>query len=275
MQVRIDAKGLVMTFGMLTVALFQPPLARASDTASGQWAGPYVGLTVGGKWADATWTTTQLVDPPSAFVGQGTLDGSSPDTFKPSAARAGAIAGYNWRSDRWVYGAELDLAWADRSDTHAGIPGCKIGCFAGAPGPGNDRSSVRVTWDASLRGRVGYLATPSLLLYGTGGIAWQRLEVSGTCENTLADPVCLVSPPFAAKTQTDRSTRAGWTLGAGVEHLLTDRWLVRAEYRYARFDAMRGVLFAGQPSADPGADAIHYDVALHTHVASVGLVYKF
>ena len=72
-------------------------------------------------------------------------------------------------------------------------------------------------WDASVRGRIGYLVKPDLLVYGTGGIAWQSIDVSGTCENTLSDPTCLLSPPFGAKTQTDRSILTGWTLGAGIE----------------------------------------------------------
>jgi outer membrane immunogenic protein len=241
----------------------------------GDWSGWYGGAAAGGKWAGATWTTTRVGDPPSAAAVNTLLDKSSPDRFTPSGLRLGGYAGYNWQSNRWVYGFELDGAWANAADEHRGIPGCKIECAPGAPGPGNDTSSVRLTWDASARGRVGYLVQPDLLVYATGGIAWQSIYVSGTCESTLSDPTCLVSPPFAGKTQLDRSILSGWTLGAGVERELPGRWLLRAEYRYAHFGTVNGVLWAGQPVADPGSDAVHYEVAVHTHVVIVGLTYRF
>ena len=30
-------------------------------------------------------------------------------------------------------------------------------------------------------------------------------------------------------------TRLGWTIGGGVEHALTDRWTIKAEYLFADF----------------------------------------
>jgi outer membrane immunogenic protein len=258
----------------LVIAVPYAAFAHA-DPGEAQWAGSYGGLAIGGRFSSANWTTTQLADPPSPFVGTTVPDASSPGTFSPSALRLGAFVGYNWQAERWVFGAELDAAWAQGDYTHRGIPGCTIGCFPGVPGPGNDTSSVRSTWDAALLGRVGYLVTPKLLVYGTGGIAWQSMVVSATCESTLTDPVCLAAPPFAAKTDSQRSTLAGWTIGAGVEHLLSGHWLIRAQYRYADFGSASGVLFAGQPATLPGTDAVHYDVSLRTHIATIGLVYKF
>jgi outer membrane immunogenic protein len=50
-----------------------------------------------------------------------------------------------------------DTTWTTASDdaTAAGIPGCTIQCFPGAPGPGVDVSSVKMGWDASIRARLG------------------------------------------------------------------------------------------------------------------------
>ena len=33
-------------------------------------------------------------------------------------------------------------------------------------------------WDAGLRGRLGYLVTPWIMVFGTGGVAWQRVEAT-------------------------------------------------------------------------------------------------
>lgn len=256
-----------------TAADMAAPVARPVPLTS-DWAGSYVGVALGAKRTDAKWTTTQLIEPPSSDVGLAVIDSSSPNRFTPSSFRAGGYAGYNWQTGPWVYGLEIDAAWSDGSDTQAGIPGCRIVCNAGFPGPGVTSSSIRVLWDAGLRARAGYLVMPDTLIYATGGVTWQNIEVSGTCSNTLSDPVCLVSPPFAVKTQTDRYTATSWTLGGGVERKL-GAWLLRGEYRYSDLGTVSGVLFSGQPSADPGADAVHYSVSVRTHVASFGLAYKF
>jgi outer membrane immunogenic protein len=269
---------LVAAFGAFAPSVFAadlPVKAPVYGPAPVQnWTGPYVGLAVGAKWTDANWATTQLIDPPSPLVGTAFIDASSPDRFRPHGIRLGGYAGYNWQVDRWVLGFEADAAWSDATDTHAGVPGCRIECVAGFPGPGIDSSFVRSRWDASLRARAGYLVMPEFLVYGTGGVAWQRAEVSGTCANSLDDPLCLVSPPFAVKTQTDGYTRTGWTLGAGAERKF-GAWLLRGEYRYSDFGKLEGVLFPNQPVADPGADATHYSVRLHTHVVTLGIGYKF
>jgi hypothetical protein len=93
------------------------------------WTGFYIGGALGGKWADTTWTTTSNSDFPGT-----TTDASSPRNFDPSSFRAGGYAGYNWQITTWVVGLEGDVAWANDTSTAAGIPGCTIECFPGAPG---------------------------------------------------------------------------------------------------------------------------------------------
>jgi outer membrane immunogenic protein len=239
-----------------------------------EWTGPYVGLAVGAKWTDATWTTTQISDPPSIFVGTAVIDASSPAGFDPRGFRIGGYAGYMWQARQWVFGIEGDVAWSDATETRAGVPGCAIECFVGFPGPGVTSSSVSAQWDASLRVRAGYLLTPETLVYGTGGVAWQHIEVSGTCSSTAGDPLCLEAPPFTIKTQTDSYSLTGWTIGGGVERRF-GAWLLRGEYRYSDYGSVDGVLFPGQPAIDPGADALHYSIDVRTHTATLGLGYKF
>lgn len=255
--------------------------AHAADSAvpfatkaapSGDWRGFYAGAALGAKRGDARWTTTLVGDPPTP---PGDLDATSPRSFNSTGARVGGFLGYNLRSTDWIYGAEIDMAHADTTQSSIGIPGCTIQCFADAPGPGNDSASVAMKWDASARLRLGRLVTPNLLLFGTGGIAWQRIEASATCENSLSDPACLVAPPFLVKTQTNASTLRGWTAGAGAEWKFAKKWLLRGEYRYADYGNWSGTFFQGQPAADPGADAIHYDLKVRTHLLTFGLAYQF
>lgn len=234
------------------------------------WTGPYVGLALGGKWGDARWTTTSTSD-----LGGTIVDASSPDTFRPAAFRVGGYAGYNWQAQPWVYGLEVDIAYADGKTTHTGLPGCAIQCVTGFPGPGVDTSSVKLGWDASARARLGYLVRPDMLLFATGGVAWQSVETTGVCQHSVTDPACTVAAGAPLDTQTNRKILTGWTVGLGLEAHLSGNWLLRGEYRYADFGTMHGVFGFGAAGVPAGSDTSRYDLAVRTHTATLGLAYKF
>ncbi|MGH2266600.1 outer membrane protein, partial [Enterococcus faecalis] len=44
-----------------------------------------------------------------------------------------------------------------------------------------DGLSVKTTWDAGLRARAGYLLNPATLVYATGGLAWQHVDIDLVC----------------------------------------------------------------------------------------------
>jgi outer membrane immunogenic protein len=234
------------------------------------WTGFYVGGDLGGKWAPSTWTTTSTSDFPGTIV-----DASFRRNYDPSGFRAGAYGGYNWQVTRWVVGLEGDLAWADNTARSVGIPGCTILCFPFAPGPGVDTSSVRMGWDASARARVGYLATPTVLVYGTGGVAWQAIQTSGFCQHSAADPQCSLAPGTPFDVETNSRVLTGWTVGAGVEAKIYGNWLLRGEYRYSNFGSFTGLLPFGAAGVVPGTDYLRYNLSVNTHIATVGLAYKF
>jgi outer membrane immunogenic protein len=234
------------------------------------WAGPYVGLAFGGKWGDARWTTTSTSDLPGTIV-----DASSPATFRPAGIRLGGLAGYNWQADPWVYGVEFDLAFADGKATHSGLPGCAIECVTGFPGPGVDSATVKLGWDASARARLGYLVQPGVLVFATGGVAWQSVETTGLCRHSAPDPQCTLAAGTPFDEQSDSEVRTGWTVGLGIETHLAGNWLFRCEYRYADFGTMHGVFDFAAAGVPAGSDTLRYDLAVRTHAATVGLAYKF
>lgn len=246
-----------------------PVYTKAPIAAPYSWTGFYVGAAVGGKWADTTWTTTSLIQAP--FVPA--VDASSPRNFDPSSLRAGGYVGYNWQwTPQWVAGLEADLADANKTVGNAGIPGCAIGCISGFPGPLADTSSVKMGWDASVRARLGYLITPNLLTYGTGGVAWQDVQISATCQHSAPDPLCLVlaGNPFA--TATDSVVRTGWTIGAGIESLIGGNWLLRAEYRYSYYGSWGNVLDLSLPGT---TTLVNDQLKISTQTATLGIAYKF
>jgi outer membrane immunogenic protein len=265
----------VRVFVLLGLAVSAPAMAadlrvKPAAPPTADWTGPYAGIALGAKFAETTWTTTSTSDLPGTIV-----DASSPARFRPAVFRAGGYGGYNWQSGSYVYGLELDVAYADGKTTHAGLPGCAIECFPGAPGPGVDTSSVKLGWDASARARLGYLVAPDALLFVTGGVAWQSIEADGLCQHSASDPQCTVSPATPFDAQSERKTLTGWTAGLGFERRLSANWLLRAEYRYADFGKFNGVFAFHAPGAPLGADTNRFNLAVETHTATLGLTYRF
>ena len=142
------------------------------------------------------------------------------------AFRIGGYIGYNWQiAPLWVVGLEADAAWARNNKTLAGISGT-----FGSGGQGVDfgatafdSSNVKLGWDGSVRGRVGFLITPTWLLYATGGVAWQQADINASCDGSLFNSSWCI----AVRNETLSKTKAGWTIGGGVETLLWNNWLLR------------------------------------------------
>jgi outer membrane immunogenic protein len=189
---------------------------------------------------------------------------TSPTAFDSSTFRVGGYIGYNLQvAPLWIVGVEGDLAWGRNNKTSAGIPGT----FENGIRPQAaqfDSSNVTLGWDGSLRGRVGFLATPTWLLYATGGLAWQQADINASCLGNLP------SWCIAVRNETFSTTRMGWTVGGGVEALIWNNWLLRAEYRYSDYGNIGHTFFANAP-----VDQVVMNESLKTHVGLVGLAFKF
>jgi outer membrane immunogenic protein len=237
--------------------------------AAPSWSGFYAGVSLGARWAANDWRTSDVS--PNFGAGAFVPTAGTGGAMDSVAARFGGYFGYNWQvATSWVVGAEADFGWADNNKTANPLPGT-AGLFLGGALIGLPAGSVKETWDGSLRGRLGYLVAPATLVYGTGGVAWQRLELNANCTVVPGNAFCF----GASHNETHASTRIGWTVGGGVEHMIGGNWLARIEYRYADFGTF------GQTFFVPGGVGIGFDdrftarVKSHTHTASVGLAYKF
>lgn len=251
-----------------------PPVAAP---VAWDWTGFYLGVEGGGKWEQDQWTATSLADPP---VGRAPIDSSSPRTYSPASGRVGGFAGYNWQfGSQFVAGIEANWAWANGTATAGGFPGCtNAGCTVGfsyQPNgliAGGDTTSTNMRWDASVRGRLGVLATPSLLLYATGGVAWQNLQVSGTCGPWANSFQCNGPPQAVPSAVTATNTLTGWTIGAGAEWHAWGNWFVRGEYRYNDFGTTSYVFPFGTTTTN---NTYRFNLKTETQMATVGLAYKF
>ena len=117
----------------------------------------------------------------------------------------GGQIGYNWQVDQVVFGVEGDFQGSTQSTSDTGV-------VAGIP----FTVDQKLPWFATLRGRLGYAPGP-WLIYITGGAAWVNYELDVTA------PGGSVS---------DHTTKAAWTVGAGVEWMFVPRWSAKLEYLY-------------------------------------------
>ena len=103
----------------------------------------------------------------------------------------------------------------------------------------------------SVMGRLGYLPVPSTLIYAAGGFA--QLNVHATANVALAGG----GTTFASRD----TTFNGFTVGPGIETVITGGWTTRLEYRFSQFEQKEPVFGATmQPS---------------NHTVRAGLSYKF
>jgi outer membrane immunogenic protein len=221
------------------------------------WTGVYVGGDLGEAWTSNIGTWTPLPSP-TAF-GENIDSGGNRD----SSFLGGLHAGYNLQfSPAWVAGIEGGWSWANAngSFTEQWMP------TSGAPPlPGSSVTlSSKLNWLASLRGRFGYLLTPNLLAYASGGPAWARFDYTGSSSFPSITY-------FAGKTSS--SVETGFTVGGGLEWALTSNWFVRAEYLYYRFNNSPTLI--GQSATFPSYPSQFSWSSTSINVGQTGLSYKF
>jgi outer membrane immunogenic protein len=163
------------------------------------WTGIYFGGDLGGAWmSDRNFTFADLGNAASNTCGPCTLPYSSPplSSHNESSAFGGLFAGYNWQFSptsgwgNWVVGVEGDISWSNLRASASGPLFSDAGpTSAIVPVPGSNLSfDTDNQWIATVRGRLGWLWTPSLLIYGTGGAAWGRFDNSAdaSCPGVVA-----------------------------------------------------------------------------------------
>ncbi|MBV8752092.1 MAG: porin family protein [Hyphomicrobiales bacterium] len=242
------------------------------------WTGFYVGGNIGYSWAD--WDSTTV-------GGNFTFPGS-PTAFSNTASPnvngpfAGGQAGYNWQfNPHWLVGIEGDFEWSgekasDPGNASVSIPsGIGVGiCDAHPPCTATVTAATtndwKLPWFATLRGRFGYVADQTWLIYGTGGVAFGEMEfaTSTTATGTITNAIGQTFPGFPVTVSTGASqnvTRVGWVIGGGIEKMLSQNWTAKIEYQYLDWGSYTFL-------AGTGFDT---NVRLRDNTIRVGLNYKF
>jgi outer membrane immunogenic protein len=169
------------------------PVAPVND-----WSGFYLGAYAGYGWGHDPFQET-LVDQPAVGICPNfcvPLPGPTIAGVNSRGWLAGGYAGYNWQYRQWVGGLEIDLSGtgikgSSTSTVSASIFVPGVGTFGGT-----NTATVSDKFDllGSARARLGFLAWPNLLLYGTGGLGWTRFVQ--TFSDTVTTTMILNLPSF-------------------------------------------------------------------------------
>jgi opacity protein-like surface antigen len=225
------------------LALFTPNAPPPPAAPPPSWSDVYVGLNGGGAWSNPR----SIVQPwPFGPAAASPAIAASATPINQTNHLAGFIGGLqigaNWKfADSFLVGAEADLhGVSGNTDTkwQAALTAAGGDSFATYA-----QRTATLNYLGTIRGRLGYLVTPTLAVYGTGGMAYGGVtsnaalftrRIGGT-NQTLVNPVY-------------QDSLIGWTAGGGAEWMFTPDWSVKIDYlRYDLGTAQASTFFV-QPN---------------------------
>jgi outer membrane immunogenic protein len=190
---------------------------RSAPVVTCYFCGYYVGVHGGGAWARDNF---------SDEVGE--LFGN----FKIDGGFVGGHAGHNWQaaSPNIILGVEIDYDWlfgSRRNNFNLEI--IRGDLAARYPVP-DIHMTTKVDALASARARVGFLFTPTMMIYATGGFALGHVRSAIVEEFIIKEPVpAAVAPAPRSITFNAAAVHFGWVAGGGLEWAMTPNWFLRVQ----------------------------------------------
>ncbi len=283
----------------LTLSVASAP-AQAEDSV--EWNGVYLGVFAG--WQGQTGDISQdgdnrygLPDPGAGGAGNSLTDTSTLGSFASEAKGlksggvAGAMIGYNVGDSGLIFGLEGDIGAGLSGEKSVSATNSAAGTYAGTVAA-NDTTTATGSqvvgaqssnvFEGSVRARVGVTVTPSVMIFGTGGATFADVDRKTTVSGVInfTDKAAATGTHTLSGVKNSSAFKAGWTAGGGVEAMLSDSWLLRAEYRYVNYgsDSVSvpvNVSVAGTAPAAVAGQSASVKYENQAHSVRVGLSYKF
>lgn len=251
----------------MTIALY----AATASAQANSWNGIHIGAFAGGAWGNGDIATdVGSVTPTSYFSSDANIaliEGDMSGNDRSGAFTGGVQLGVTQRFDQIVVGAEVDFGAFNLSGGR-GATDIQYPTFPGLAYTA--RASYSTNWLLTARGRIGWLPAPNLLLYFTGGLALSDVKASNSFFDEVFMTDIVAVHGFSSKTR----TKAGYTLGGGIEASLWGPWSVRAEYLYVDLGKV-STHGAVTPPLAPLLSPLNSSIDLTANIARVGINYSF
>ena len=252
----------------MTAAAHVVPVSTAPPVTP-QWDGAYVGLNVGANagtnsnvysqnYNNQSQEKTQLGNlvQANSTVGN-TVSGNASNN--QSGFVGGAQLGYNYLTGRVLFGGEVDLQGSNTrgtslisgnttDQTSSSIPitlpspfNVSLNLPGVYTGIGSGTNSIQggVDYIGTVRGRIGYVAKPELLVYGTAGLAYGGAWANVTqlaaydCNESVASFSSAAGAPVLFNGGgRQNKLLVGWTAGTGAEWMFSPNWSLKGEALY-------------------------------------------
>ena len=248
---RVKKQAIALSCGLVAVVLagaaqgadLQPrmPVKAPPMEPAYSWTGIYVGAHLGSAWGrEESTIASASVIAPVGLITSGDLDGFL----------GGGQIGANYQFGRWVTGLQFDISGTDyRGNTSVPI-------LMGLTAIGHNNTD----WFSTLTARLGYTWN-NYLFYAKGGGAWTRVKYTSDIFNGGG----LVA------TGSRGDTRAGWTVGTGIEYGFWKNWSGFLEYDYLDFGTKR---YPFTVAGGGGSASNLVDIDTHVHIVKMGINYR-
>jgi outer membrane immunogenic protein len=228
------------------------------------WTGWYVGGNLGYGWGHSDVSTNPQCGGPGVYfncINKGVVAASGTGSLAPKGFTGGVQAGYNFQNGSFVLGGEVDFGAFNLKDSRTGS-----GFYLNVGPPPLQfftSTTISTDWLFTARGRLGWAASPGWLFYATGGSALANVK----SDHSFRDR-------FATGAISSTSIKAGWTVGAGAELMVSRDWTVKAEYLHVDFGDVSTDWNVKFPAA-PSVSGMTTSGNLTANIARVGASYKF
>ena len=183
----MKVKALLATAAAVATVAFGAATTASADSKPGIWSGAYLGVNAGYGW-------NKFV---ASSIGSSTIDGKG--------FLGGVHGGYNWQSSSLVYGIEGDYDFSN-------VKGSTSGTSGGVT------VDTRVKSLGSLRGRVGVIVSPQMLVFGTAGYGFGRASVNA-----------VATAGGASASGSSSGSIKGLVIGGGLEYKMMHNVSLRGD----------------------------------------------
>lgn len=249
------------------------PKAKRQSADEDSWTGFYVGgfggYTNGRAAANVSTISSSAIGNPAVIAGIA-KDGSQKINSKGFSG--GGTFGYNYQKGKFFVGGEVDFSSDKVNKTVSATTLYNSEFPASAINSKTITQTVKSDWRFTARPRIG-VAFNKAVVYVTGGLAVTNIKYNGSYSDKIVG--------ISKESSSFSKTKAGTSVGAGVEFKVASKWSIKAEYLFTQFGRVSTTStnftlsdfgFGGEPVPQ---QVFTHSTDLKSHSIRFGVNYRF